>query len=381
MHVTLHLTADCNFRCGYCYAAKRPGERMSLEIAKSAVDLAFDLSARENPDQSVGIIFFGGEPLLCREVITQTTTYARELANRNNRLCHFKITTNGSLLDETFLTDPVTSEIFVALSHDGVPEAHDHHRRTASGQGTFESLRPTVKMLLQHKPYSPVMMVTTPETAEHYADSVKFLFASSFRYLICSLNYGADWTEKDIKTLEKQYLLLADWYEEKTTREEKFYFSPFDVKIASHVFPGSCLRERCELGMRQISVAPSGKLFPCVQFVETGDDSSFCIGDVHSGIDLNRRAKLYQENADEEKTCRTCAIRDRCNHFCGCLNRQATGSIKKVSPVLCAHERMVLPIADKLAERLFKKRNAMFIQKQYNELFPLISLAEDRTAK
>jgi uncharacterized protein len=40
----------------------------------------------------------------------------------------------------------------------------------------------------------------------------------------------------------------------------------------------------------------------------------------------------------------------------------------------------VLPVADQLAERLFRKRNAMFIQKQYNELFPLVSLAEDRVA-
>jgi hypothetical protein len=39
---------------------------------------------------------------------------------------------------------------------------------------------------------------------------------------------------------------------------------------------------------------------------------------------------------------------------------------------------MVLEAADRLAERLFRRRSAMFIQKQYNELFPLVSLAEDQ---
>jgi len=34
--------------------------------------------------------------------------------------------------------------------------------------------------------------------------------------------------------------------------------------------------------------------------------------------------------------------------------------------ILCAHERTVLPIADKLAERLYRKGSAVFIQKQYN---------------
>jgi uncharacterized protein len=38
---------------------------------------------------------------------------------------------------------------------------------------------------------------------------------------------------------------------------------------------------------------------------------------------------------------------------------------------------MLLEVSDRLADRLFRKRNAMFIQKQYNELFPLVSLAED----
>jgi len=60
------------------------------------------------------------------------------------------------------------------------------------------------------------------------------------------------------------------------------------------------------------------------------------------------------------------------------LNRQATGSIDEISPMLCAHERIVLPIADELAERLFNKGSALFIQKQYNDFYPLLSLAEDR---
>jgi uncharacterized protein len=100
---------------------------------------------------------------------------------------------------------------------------------------------------------------------------------------------------------------------------------------------------------------------------------------VWSGIDESRREALYRENDEEKQSCQSCAIRERCNHFCGCLNRQATGSITTVSPLLCTHERIVLPVADQLAERLFRKRNAMFIQKQYNELFPLVSLAEDQS--
>jgi uncharacterized protein len=127
-------------------------------------------------------------------------------------------------------------------------------------------------------------------------------------------------------------------------------------------------------------VAPTGRLFPCVQFVGAGDDSEWCIGDVRTGVDEARRERLFRESSREKDDCAACAIRERCNHFCGCLNRQATGRIDRVSPVLCAHEKMVLRVADGLAERLFRKKAPMFIQKQYNELFPLISLAEDHAA-
>jgi uncharacterized protein len=107
----------------------------------------------------------------------------------------------------------------------------------------------------------------------------------------------------------------------------------------------------------------------CVQFV---GEESFSIGSVEGGIDEARRGGLYKE------TCADCAVKGRCNHYCGCLNRQATGSIDRVSPVLCAHERLLLPIADRLAEKLYRKRSAMFIQKHYNEFYPLVSMVEDK---
>lgn len=371
MHLTLHLTVRCNYRCGYCYAAPHEGGDMTFDTARKAIDMV-----QGSGEESLGVIFFGGEPLLMRGLITDVVRYCRDLSGRTGRFFHFKVTTNGSLLDEAFLTGEDTSDIFVALSHDGVKAAHDAHRLDAGGAGTFDRLESVIDLLLKHKPYSPVMLVVNPDTVMHYADSVSYLFDRGFKYLICSLNYGAEWNERDLRELRRQYRTLADWYFELTMREEKFYFSSFEVKISSHVFPGSCRAERCELGKTQISVGPDGRLYPCVQFV---GDAVYSIGDVRTGIDEAARKRLYEINAGEKDSCGDCAVRDRCNHYCGCLNRQATGSIRMVSPVLCAHERIVLPIADKLAARLYKRRSGMFIQKHYNEMFPLLSLAEDRT--
>ncbi len=368
MHYTLHVTDACNMACRYCYV-KQDTHRMTAGTARAAVDLAAETAGAS------GIIFFGGEPLFCRDLICETVAYAESVQRQGNVRFHFKITTNGLLLDEEFLRYSVEHEVFIALSHDGVRPAHDANRVLPDGRGTFDRLEQAAADLLRYRPYAPVLMTVAPDTVGYYADSVSHLYDIGFRYIICSLDHAGAWTDDTMKTLEKQYRLLASFYRKRTLNEDKFYLSPFEVKIASHIHGDAYCAERCELGRKQVSVSPDGRLYPCVQFV---GDEAFCIGDVSSGIDEARRMALYRLNEAEREPCRDCAVKGRCNHTCACLNRQGTGDLRTVSPVLCAHERILLPIADALAEDLYRKRSAVFVQKQYNDMFPLLSLAEDR---
>lgn len=374
MHVTLHLTNDCNMNCSYCYVDRAHIRTMSPETARRAVNLASGLTPKGG---GTGVIFFGGEPLLHKRLIFETIAYARKAGAASGKSFHFKVTTNGLLMDDDFLRQAKDNNLFIALSMDGGAAAHDTHRVDLAGRGTFGRVEDNARKLLALFPYAPVLMTVNPDTAPLYCSSVEYLYGLGFRYIICSLNYAAEWDEAGIAELGRQYRRMADFYYRLTVREEKFYLSPFEVKISSHINRRTYCRERCELGQKQISVGPDGRLYPCVQFVGDGE---FSIGSVAEGIDEARRASLFERNEAEKETCKDCAIRARCNHWCGCLNRQATGSIDLVSPVLCAHERLLLPIADRLAEKLYRKRNAMFIQKQYNEFYPIVSMVEDRTS-
>jgi len=96
---------------------------------------------------------------------------------------------------------------------------------------------------------------------------------------------------------------------------------------------------------------------------------------------LQAQGRIIEERGlADAPECTECAVKKRCNHTCGCLNRQATGSIDRVSPVQCTHERMLLTIADKIAEKLYKERNPLFLHKHYNKLYPVLSLIEDRSS-
>jgi uncharacterized protein len=73
---------------------------MSLETAKAAIDLSVSGKFQKQKDASLGIIFFGGEPLLRRELIIDVIRYCRAVESRIGQKFYFKINTNGLLLDE-----------------------------------------------------------------------------------------------------------------------------------------------------------------------------------------------------------------------------------------------------------------------------------------
>jgi len=131
MHLTLHLTRACNLRCSYCYSPPRPGPAMTLETARQVLRFG-----AHSTGGSCGIVLFGGEPLLCKDLIREVVAEARAMTRRGEGLFHFKMTTNGLLLDDAFLEFAVENDILVAMSIDGVAEAHDRHRRLPDGSPT-----------------------------------------------------------------------------------------------------------------------------------------------------------------------------------------------------------------------------------------------------
>ena len=361
MHLTLHLTDRCNLACRYCYARAGTAD-MAFETAIAAIE-----RVAEGPN--CGIIFFGGEPLLCPELIWRIMDWCE--AREPNRF-HFKVTTNGTLLDDGFLHTAARRGLHIALSHDGTPAAHDAFRVRPDGVGTFAEVDAALERLLQKRPYSPVLMTVNPEMAGEFSAGVQELQAKGVQYLIASINYSGPWTDAAMKVLGREYRKLAAWHEENYRKERKFYFSPFDKRIASHVFPERS--NSCRLGKRQISVGPDGRLYPCVQFVGRAE---YVIGTAETGVDEARREEIFCRNERDKPECAGCALERRCHNKCGCLNLQTTGSLDRVPAVLCEYERMLYPIADGLAERLYRARNPLFLQRHYNPAYPVLSFLED----
>lgn len=348
MNLTLHLTESCNMDCAYC-TREKTAAHMSEAVLDAACELAF------SQGKSAGLCFFGGEPLLEKELIYRALRRCAELSRQTGKPVQYKMTTNGTLLDDTFLGVAMQNQIGIGISFEGL--AQDTCRRFADGSGSFAAVEEKAKRLLAVMPDSYAMMTLAPQAVPQYAESVRYLRGLGFRRITATIAYGfrVHWTDADLELLEAQMREIASFYEAEFLAGKPFFFSPLDAKIRD------CIRgfnpsERCHLGYRQMPVAPDGKLYACTQFI---GDEDYCFGDVFSGIDRDKRARVAMRAATPE-TCRECALRTRCTNSCGCLNRLETGSADTVSPLQCAYERMVIALADETADRLFAANEKAF---------------------
>jgi len=373
MHITLHITTGCNMSCGYCYSSPKGRNDMTPETAFQSIDFIAD-----KYPINTGIIFFGGEPLLKKNLIKETISYCESKEKNQEAYFHYKVTTNGILLDKSFLEYANSVNLQVAMSIDGVGKAHDRFRVFPDGKSTFEIVADKIDLLLKHQPYAKALMTVNPETVNHFSDSVEFLVGRGFKYIIVSLNYAGAWNDDHIKEIKKQYQKIAKLYEKWILQEKKFYFSPFEMKLASHISQDNMECYQCDFAQKQIAIAHDGTIYPCVQFVQDGiSNRAYSIGSITTGIEMGMQKKLYDDSKEQTALCSECDYNTRCNNKCTCLNWQTTGTLNQISPVVCETERVLIPIVDAMGERLYKKGAAMFIQKHYNAVYPIISMIED----
>lgn len=348
MQYVLNITERCNFRCTYCPQTKTDAD-MDFSTARSIVDYAYNAAVKRG-ERDASLSFYGGEPLLRKDWIKSVIAYAAERYEKNGFYFRYRMTTNGALLDDDFLHFTKEAPFRIALSIDGHKEAHDSHRRAADGSPTHEKAESAAKRLLSLYPGSAAMATVNPDTAPMLFDSVRHLYALGFRQIVTTLNHLAAWTDGDIAILKVQYTYLAQWYGDVLESGERLSLPLFDAKLMSHLTP-QIARSKCEPGRHRLHFDISGGIFPCTQY---SYHLQYRLGSAMAGVDENALEAIRCEASFPVKSCLNCALSSRCDNQCGCKNLETTGSVRAVSPLVCAHERMLIPIADALGNRVLR---------------------------
>ena len=131
-------TEACNFRCTYCYEDFAHG-RMEPAVVRG---LKRYLERRAGELDSLALSWFGGEPLLARDVVEEIMLHARHLAAAHPRLRLVSdITTNGFHLGPRAFSRLLDLGVgCFQVSLDGPREVHDRTRRRAGGGATFNRI-------------------------------------------------------------------------------------------------------------------------------------------------------------------------------------------------------------------------------------------------
>ncbi len=152
-------TMSCNFACPYCYEDPKSGI-MSEEIQDKIISLVEDFAKN---GQKIKITWFGGEPLLAKNVIYRMSEKFIEICENNKVEYDANIITNGYLMDEaTVLKLKEYRVTEVQITIDGLPATHNQKRRLKnnSGEPTFDRIVENVMLAKKHG-IAPTVRINT----------------------------------------------------------------------------------------------------------------------------------------------------------------------------------------------------------------------------
>lgn len=361
MELTLFVDHQCNLRCTYCYTGEKFTRPMSSEIMRQAVARAL-----QGPPERLGVSFFGGEPLVHRDLVRETVAHVDEAvaAMPTPVPVHFFMNTNATLIDEDAI-EMMAERFTVYVSLDGEKEIHDQYRVTPTGKGSFDDVMAGLARLREAKIPFHVLGVLNPATAGHVGGTLRTLLGLGAEKIHLSANYAADWTDESIEQLRAGLKDAGDAWMEEFRAGRAVGVEPFHAKILSHLKGGMPCPSRCLLGGCEWAVSPQGNIYACAQMIGEDRNTELVIGTVQDGIDLKGLMELQRLKDRVEKTCGDCELRDRCQSHCGCRHLALSGKLGEITATLCEIEAAAIDEADRVAATLFDEKCPAFVEYYY----------------
>jgi uncharacterized protein len=327
--LTLVVNHACNLRCTYCYTGAKFNSAMPRSTGIAAIDRAFRSLV---PDGHLDLGFFGGEPMIEAGQILDWMAYSRIRAQELGKHVHFSLTTNGTFTHRDAWQVMLADDLDLAVSFDGDPATHDRHRRDAHGNGSAALVEATIKQLVRADKSFRVVVVVRPDNLDNLIGGLNYLYGLGIRYIDLSLDLWTTWTAADGRRLQSFVMNAAELWHRWLP---DFSLSWFDAKAAEIAqLPSSAETTRCGFGHGEISVAPSGRLYPCERLVgEDRPDSPMRLpGNAVDGHDF---LDCSPAPFSQCQPCSQCALADACDTDCRCSNFIRTGDVNRPDGLLC----------------------------------------------
>ncbi len=371
MELTLFVDHQCNLRCTYCYTGRKFNRKMSRDVLDKALRLALT-----SPDPHLDIAFFGGEPLLHFDLIREADEIVTRAISGSAHppTLRWLLNTNATLLTDEILDwsmPPRVVNVFVSM--DGPPDVHDRCRLDAAGKGSYDRVFEGISKLRARGLPFRVLAVVGTNSAGDVGRILAELLGLGAEQVHLSPNYRDGWDQPAIERLRNGLQTATEHWMAEFRAGRTCPVEPLHTKILTHLKGGLPCPSRCLLGGRELTVVPSGNIYPCAQMVGEDQHEELVIGHVDRGLDRGRIAQLSELKDRVEGTCAPCALRNRCQSHCGCRHIALSGKLGQSSAVLCEIEAAMIEAADRVATLLHNEQCPAFIDLYYRRPWVMAS--------
>ena len=340
--------AICNLDCTYCFFLSKemlyPGDRFRMADDVLKAWIRQTIEAHQTPD--VTLAFQGGEPtLLGVDFFRRAVAHAREVAGPHRQL-EFAIQTNGTLLDDAWVTFLHDEHFLVGLSMDGPAEMHDAYRVDKKGGPTYARVRAAWDLLVAHEVDTNIICTVHAANAEHGLEVYRHFrddLGARYLQLIPIVERATPETLGEanlgwrIGVGRPLYTQIGELVTERTVHPELWgqflidifdewvqtdvgtvFVQTFDAALGSWLGIGSSLCIFCETCGDALALEHNGDLYSCDHFVEP----EYLLGNIMETHVVELVASPKQRAFGQAKAdtlpeyCRSCDVRFACNGEC-----------------------------------------------------------------
>lgn len=310
-------SSACNLACRYCFYADVSAKRTVKSYGRMSYDTLETLVQKtlETAEGRATFAFQGGEPTMAGLRFFKRLIEFEEKHNTRGIEIGHAIQTNGVLLDENWAAFFKEHNFLVGLSLDGTRGMHDRNRVDEAGQGTFQSVWDSAKLLEDYGVPFNILTVVTKDIAQNAARVYDFYMSKNLRYMqfIPCLDPLGEGYENDPWSLSAEdygtFLceLFDCWYRD-ITRGQFVYIRFFEnlIGMLHGIAPEACgMYGVCQ---RQLVVEADGEIYPCDFYVldewKLGNINDKSFAEIEQRRDETGFIEMSIPEADACKSCR-----------------------------------------------------------------------------
>ncbi len=301
-------TLSCNLKCRYCFEQKYPG-RMKEDVQEQII--VFIKSYLQRGIRELIVNWYGGEPLLCFDIIKKLSLRIIDLCRRYRVKYYSSMVSNGTLLTEDRARELKMLKINkVQVTIDGEEEVHNYRRPYKNGRGSYRDIMKNLQESMHYLSISLRINVdrsNVNRSLQEFSSIYKKLTQKkanlTFHFghvrknsVTCKCEHEECLTDREYwqKTLELNRLLLALGYND---------------------YPFPDLGVTCGAGkLNSFLIGPQGELYRC--WNHAGDETKV-VGSIFKDIKLTPLLISYLNFSCENRPeCFSCKVMPVCMGRC-----------------------------------------------------------------